>query len=96
MQSLNNDYLKPESAPGALPSAPSAGPVVADASKREISLEVAHDLNNALTIINGYAERLLTKNANNPALRAELQMIFNHGRRAEEIVRQAVRGERKR
>lgn len=59
------------------------------AEPRQISLEVAHDLNNVLTIIQAYAERMLSKHRDNPALRPELQLIFDNARRATSVVRQA-------
>jgi len=95
MQSLDNIYLKMY--PGLEPSAlsnlhheevPPAEP------PREISSEVAHELNNVLTIIRGYTERLLLKNADNPAILSDLQLICDNARRAENVVRQAARGQR--
>ncbi|MEI7808284.1 MAG: hypothetical protein WCJ07_07340 [Verrucomicrobiota bacterium] len=61
----------------------------ADAQK-QIGREVAHDLNNILTIIRGYADRLLLKHGENPALRVELQMISENTTRAISVVRQAT------
>jgi signal transduction histidine kinase len=97
MQSLDNIYLKmyPDMEPAALNNlhheqAPSAEP------PREISREVAHELNNVFTIIRGYAERLLLKNADNPVLKPDLQVICDNARRAENVVRQAARGQRNR
>jgi len=95
MQSLDNIYLK--MVPGLEPStlsnlhpaeaAPGEGP-------REISREVAHELNNVLTIIRGYTERLLRKHADNPAFLPDLKLISENARRAELVIRQAARGER--
>ena len=56
---------------------------------QQISREVAHELNNILTIIQGYAERMILKHGENPALRPELQMIFQNAKRATSVVRQA-------
>jgi signal transduction histidine kinase len=56
---------------------------------RQISREVAHELNNILTIVQGYAERMLLKHGDNPALRPELQLISDNARRAVFVVRQA-------
>jgi signal transduction histidine kinase len=64
-------------------------------SQREISREVAHELNNVLTIVRGYSERLLMKHADNPVLRADLQLICDNAKRAENVIRQAARGTRK-
>jgi signal transduction histidine kinase len=97
MQSLDNIYLKmyPDLEPSALThlhheERPSAEP------PREMSREVAHELNNVLTIIRGYTERLLLKNNDNPVLQADLQLICDNARRAENVVRQASRGQRNR
>jgi signal transduction histidine kinase len=59
------------------------------AEKRQISPEVAHDLNNILTIIQAYSEIMLTRHRDNAALRMELQLIFDNTRRASSVVRQA-------
>ena len=57
---------------------------------RQMSREVAHELNNILTIIQGYAERMILKNGDNPALRPELHIIIENARRAVSVVRQAT------
>ena len=57
---------------------------------RHISPVVAHELNNILTIIQGYADRLLVKNAGNPALESHLKLICEASRRATILVRSAV------
>ena len=57
---------------------------------RSISREVAHELNNILTIIQGYSERMLLKNGDNPALRHDLQVITESTQRAVQVVRQAA------
>jgi signal transduction histidine kinase len=56
---------------------------------RNISRDVAHELNNVMTIIRGYADRLLMKHGDNPALRPELQLISDNARRAANVVRAA-------
>lgn len=56
---------------------------------RQIAREVAHELNNILTIIQGYAERMILKHGDNPALRPELQLISQNAKRAVSVVRQA-------
>lgn len=56
---------------------------------RQMSREVAHELNNILTIIRGYADRLVLKHGDNPALRPELQLIADNARRAANVVRAA-------
>jgi len=57
---------------------------------RQISPVVAHELNNLLTIIQGYADRLLMKHGENPALEAHLKLISEASRRAAIVVRSAV------
>lgn len=56
---------------------------------RQISRDVAHELNNILTIVRGYADRLILKHGDNPALRPELQLISDNARRAASVVRNA-------
>jgi len=56
----------------------------------QVGREVAHELNNILTIIQGYAGRMLLKHGDNPALRPELQLISENVRRAVSVVRQAA------
>lgn len=59
-----------------------------------MSRDVAHELNNVLTIVRGYTERLILKHSNDPDLRPELQLILDNARRAETIVRSAARTKR--
>jgi signal transduction histidine kinase len=56
---------------------------------RQIGGEVAHDLNNILTVIQGYADKLLMCHGDNPALRPDLQVISENARRAVAVVRKA-------
>lgn len=95
MQSLDNIYLKmyPTLESSALATLHHNDPPPAE-PQREISREVAHELNNVLTIVRGYAERLLTKHADNAALRTDLQLICDNARRAENVIRHAARGTR--
>ena len=91
MSSLDNIYIK---------MAPTLEPMVlahlhheqlpAD-SEKQIGRDVAHELNNILTIIRDYADRmiLILKHGENPALRPELQLISESARRAESVVRHA-------
>jgi nitrogen-specific signal transduction histidine kinase len=58
-------------------------------SSRTMGREVAHELNNVLTIIQGYAERMVIKHGSNPALCADLRLILDNARRASNIVRQS-------
>jgi nitrogen-specific signal transduction histidine kinase len=61
----------------------------ASESSLKISREVAHELNNILTIVRGYADRLVMKHVDNPALRPELKLIADNARRAANVIRTA-------
>ena len=69
--------------------APAHTPAPLPEPATKISRDVAHELNNVLTIVRGYADRLLQKHGDNPALRPELQLISNNARRAEKVIRAA-------
>ncbi len=56
---------------------------------RHIAPAVAHELNNILTIVQGYADRLLLRHSQNPALMPDLKLISEAARRAAIVVRQA-------
>lgn len=56
---------------------------------RQITRDLAHELNNILTIIQGYADRLILKQGENAALRPDLQLISDNARRAVNVIRQA-------
>ena len=60
-------------------------------AQRQIGRDVAHELNNILTIINGYADRMMMKYGENTAMRPELQLISENARRAASVVRQSPR-----
>jgi hypothetical protein len=57
---------------------------------RHISPVVAHELNNILTIIQGYTDRLLLKHGDNPAFETHLKLISEATHRAAILVRTAV------
>jgi hypothetical protein len=92
MSSLNDICRKtaPVAAPSPLaavkPEPPPPGP------EHQIGREVAHDLNNILTIIQGYADRMIMKHGENLALRSDLQLISDNARRAVTVIRQAKPG----
>jgi len=59
--------------------------------QRLIGRDVAHELNNILTIIRGYADRMMLKHGHLPALRPELQLIAENAKRAESVIRNSAR-----
>ena len=59
-------------------------------TQKQVGREVAHELNNMFTIIRGYAERMLVKHGENPALRPELLLIAENVKRAESVVRHST------
>jgi len=56
---------------------------------RQIGPVVAHDLNNILAIVQGYADRLLLRHATNPALMPDLKLISEAAKRAATVIRTA-------
>ena len=54
-------------------------------AREQIGGDVAHELNNILTIVRGYADRLILKHGENPVLRPDLQLILDNARRAERV-----------
>ena len=59
-------------------------------SARQMPRTVVHELNNILTIIQGYADRLLLKHGEDPALQPQLRMIYESARRAASLIREAA------
>ena len=57
---------------------------------RHVAPVVAHELNNILTIVQGYADRLLLHHGENPALKPQLKMISEASKRAAAVVRKAT------
>lgn len=57
---------------------------------RHVSPIIAHELNNILAIVQGYADRLIIKYADDTALHGQLKMITEAARRAATIVRDAT------
>jgi signal transduction histidine kinase len=57
---------------------------------RHIAPVVAHELNNMLTIVQGYADRLLARHSDDPGLRPHLNLISEASKRAAAIVRAAT------
>lgn len=56
---------------------------------QHIAPTVAHQLNNILTIVQGYTDRLLLRHGQNPALMPDLKLISEAARRAATVVRNA-------
>ncbi len=57
---------------------------------RHVAPVVAHELNNILTIVQGYADRLLLRHGEDPALLPHLRLISDAARRAANVVREAT------
>ena len=88
MSSMENIYKKmAESAAGAGASHETAQKFD---SARHIPPAVAHELNNIITIIRGYADRLLFKHSQDPALEPHLKLISEAAKRAGAIVHDAM------
>ncbi len=58
--------------------------------ERHISPKVAHELNNILTVVQGYSDCLLFSHRENAALQPHLKMISDASRRASAIIREAM------
>ena len=56
---------------------------------RHMAPAVAHELNNILTIVQGYADRLLLHHGGDPALMPHLKQISEAARRAAGVIRKA-------
>ncbi len=56
---------------------------------RHISLTLAHELNNILTVVQGHADRLFAKHQEDSVLAPGLKMISDAAHRAAELVRNA-------
>ena len=86
MSSLENIYKKmAEAAAGA-----DAPHETAQNSTPYVSPAVAHELNNIIAIIRGYADRLLFKHGENPALEPHLKLISEAAKRAAIIIHDAL------
>jgi signal transduction histidine kinase len=59
-------------------------------SIKHVSPAVAHELNNIIAIIRGYADRLLFKHGENPALEPHLKLISEAAKRAAIIIHDAL------
>jgi hypothetical protein len=57
---------------------------------RHMAPAVAHELNNILTVVQGYADRLLLHHGGDPTLMPHLKLISEAARRAAGVVRKAT------
>ena len=57
---------------------------------RHVAPHVAHELNNLLTVVQGYSERLLLRHHDDPALAPHLRLISEASKRAAAVVREAT------
>lgn len=57
---------------------------------KHVSPVIAHELNNILAIVQGYADRLILKYADDAPLHSQLKMITEAARRAAAIIRDAT------
>ena len=57
---------------------------------KHVSPVIAHELNNILTIVQGYADRLIVKYPNDTTLQPQLKLISEAARRAAIIIRDAT------
>jgi signal transduction histidine kinase len=87
MSSLENIYKKMAEAAG-----PDAlrEPAQKSDSTPHVSPAIAHELNNIIAIIRGYADRLLFKHGENPALEPHLKLISEAAKRAAIIIHDAL------
>ena len=85
--SINKTVASPHGSDGEA-SQPEAAPKYDPA--RHVAPVVAHELNNILTIVQGYADRLLLRHGEDPALLPHLRLISDAARRAANVVREAT------
>jgi light-regulated signal transduction histidine kinase (bacteriophytochrome) len=57
---------------------------------KHVSPVIAHELNNILAIVQGYAERLLMRHPDDANLQSSLKLISESARRAATIIRDAT------
>ena len=89
MVSYNTIYKKMATAPGQNGAAGLHDAANKLDPARHISSAVAHELNNALTIVQCYSEYLLQKHHDDPELQPDLKLISDAARRATLIIREA-------
>jgi signal transduction histidine kinase len=89
MPSFNNIYEKMVPGLEASSLAQLPGQPMSSDMQGLIGRDVAHELNNILTIIQGYTERMIMKQGQNSVMRPDLQLIADNARRAVSVIRQA-------
>jgi hypothetical protein len=90
MSSYESIYKKMEPSPEQGGTANPHEPAEKFDPTRHISPFIAHELNNILTIVQGYSERLLIRHGADPALQQHLKLISEASKRAAAIVREAT------
>jgi len=90
---MSSDDTKNKNLPATLESETSASRRESHPSfdpARHMAPTVAHELNNMLTVVQGYADRLLLHHGKDPKLRPQLKLISEAARRAAVAVRNAT------
>jgi hypothetical protein len=88
MSSMESIYKKMAESAASAGSSGEAAPKFDPA--QHIPPAVAHELNNIIAIIRGYADRLLSKHSQDPALEPHLKLISDAARRAGILVHDAM------
>ena len=90
MSSLENIYKKMAEAAAGADAPHETAQNSTQNSAPYVSPAVAHELNNIIAIIRGYADRLLFKHGENPALEPHLKLISEAAKRAAIIIHDAL------
>ena len=90
MSTLDSIYKKMATSPGQNGVGHVQEPAQKFDQSRHIAPLVAHELNNILTIVQGYADRMLMKHGEEPALQPQLKLISEAAKRAGTIIREAM------
>jgi hypothetical protein len=87
--SFDNIYKKMASSGDAHPAHAHEHATLFDPAKH-VAPVIAHELNNILTIVQGYADRLIAKYPDDATLKPQLKLITEAARRAAVIIRDAT------
>jgi nitrogen-specific signal transduction histidine kinase len=90
MSSDDATKINPTPLTGQAAAAPLHKPETLFDPARHVAPVVAHELNNILTIVQGYADRLLLRHGGDPELMPQLKLISEASRRAAAVVRRAT------